>query len=296
MRGTNNKEIPISFLCGEHRLYGILHRPAEMRERGILMVNGRPALRAGRHRLFLLLARSWLEAGIPVMRFDFRGTGDSEGEMGTLEETAADLRSAVDAFISNVPGLQQIVLWGLCGGAADAILYAPNDSRVGGLVLANPWSYDASVRILTDWRHRMSRQYSNLRNWIRSIVRPEVRAASATYEEVPEHPVQLNLAETPGGGTTAVYRAYCSYRAPDLSKRLVASLARFSGNVLFIFSGADSGSRHFKRVASISPRWRRVLSSARVQTHDLADANHSLRRPEWRAQAAKWTLDWLKTF
>jgi uncharacterized protein len=289
----NSEEIPISFVCGEHRLYGILHQPAQLQERGVLIVAGRPALRTGRHRLFVLLARAWAEAGIPVMRFDFRGTGDSEGEIGTLEETANDLRGAVDAFISHMPGLQQVVLWGLCGGATDAILYAPADPRVAGLVLANPWSFDVRLRTLTMWHHKISLQSSKLMNWIRSAYRPGAASASGIRDRLEP---ELNLADGPEVGRTAVHRAYCSYRAGDLSKRLVSNLAKFEGEVLFIFSGGDPGSRLFKRVASMSLRWRRLLSAPRVQTRDLPDANHSLRRPEWRAQAAEWTLDWLKTF
>jgi exosortase A-associated hydrolase 1 len=283
----NSKEIPISFVCGEYTLYAILHQPAQFCERGVLIVTGRPDLRAGRHRLFVLLARAWAEAGIPVMRFDFRGTGDSEGEIATLEETADDIRSAVDAFLSHVPGLQQIVLWGLCGGAADSALYAPNDPRVTGIVLANPWLYDPHIRTLAKWRHKISLCSSNLINRIRSA--HQLGAVPAFTSE------QLQV-EQVSVATPAVQRAYSSYRAPDLSKRLAASLAQFKGHVLFIFSGTDVVSRAFRRVASISPRWRRVFSSARVQTRDLPEANHSLRRPAWRAQAADWTLEWLRTF
>jgi exosortase A-associated hydrolase 1 len=284
----NSKEIAISFLSGEHTLYGIVHQPAQLRERGVLIVTGRPALRAGRHRLFVLLARAWAEAGIPVMRFDFRGTGDCEGEIAALEETAADIRSAVDAFLSHVPGLQQVVLWGLCGGAADSILYAPNDSRVAGIVLANPWLYDPHIRRLAKWRHTISLGFSKVINWIRSAHQSGAVPAPVAFEQLRVEQVKV--------ATPAVQRAYASYRAPDLSKRLAAKLAQFKGRVLFIFSGKDDVSRAFKRIASISPRWRRVFSSARVQTRVLPEANHSLRRPEWRAKAADWTLEWLRTF
>jgi uncharacterized protein len=37
------------------------------------------AYRVGPHRQFLLLARDWAADGIPVMRFDYQGQGDSEG-------------------------------------------------------------------------------------------------------------------------------------------------------------------------------------------------------------------------
>jgi uncharacterized protein len=283
----NSKEIPISFLSGEYTLYGILHQPAQFRATGVLIVTGRPALRTGRHRLFVLLARAWAEAGTPVMRFDFRGTGDSEGEIATLEETAVDIRSAVDAFFSHVPGLQQVVLWGMCGGAADSILYAPADPRVTGMVLVNPWLSNPYIRMLVTWRHKILLQSANLINWIRSA-RGLAAIPAPVFEQLQVEQIKV--------ATPAVQKAYASYRAADVSQRLAASLAQFKGRVLFILSGEDQISRTFSRVALITPGWRRALSSARVETRDLAEANHSLRRPEWRTQAADWTLEWLKAF
>jgi hypothetical protein len=59
-------------------LYGVVHDPRSNAKRGILMVAA-GAYRVGPHRQFLLLARDWAANGIPVMRFDYQGQGDSEG-------------------------------------------------------------------------------------------------------------------------------------------------------------------------------------------------------------------------
>ena len=90
--------------------------------------------------------------------------------------------------------------------------------------------------------------------------------------------------------------AYRSYRAADLSKRLAISLEKFSGRVLLILGGGDIGAQTFKYTASLSFKWRRLLSAKRVKVLELPGANHSLKRPEWRDQAASWTLDWLNEF
>jgi len=284
-----SREIAVSFLCERTRLYGILHRPCQPSEVGILILAGRPALRSGRHRLLVLLARAWAEAGIPVMRFDYRGSGDSEGEMGTLEQTHADIAAAVDAFQSNIPGLQKVVLWGQCGGAADAVLYAPKDGRVRGIVLANPWLYDSRVRSVAAL-YRLGSLYL----WrVRKIF--SVSANSTSAKNLMEHPY-------PGNGpevslpfeTPEVDQAYRSYRAADISKRLANSLQEFNGRVLIILSGKDTGAQAFKRTAWFSLRWRQILSSKRVRTKELPEANHSLRRPEWREAAAALTFQWLR--
>jgi uncharacterized protein len=284
-----SQEIAVSFLCDQARLYGILHRPYKPSEEGILILAGRPALRSGRHRLFVLLARAWAEAGIPVMRFDHRGSGDSEGEMGTLEQTHADISAAVEAFQSNMPGMQNVVLWGLCGGAADAILYAPKDSRVHGIVLANPWIYDSRVQSLAALYRRGSLYLWKVRNVFSASSR-------ATLETNPlEQPYAGN---GPGVSvsfeTPEVDQCYRSYRAPDISKRLANSLQEFSGRVLIILSGKDTGAQAFKRTTWLSLRSRQILSSKQVRTEELPEANHSLRRPEWREAAAALTLQWLR--
>lgn len=274
----------MTFASDGERLYGVLHQPAQPCRFGVLIVHGRPATRVGKHRLFVLLAREWASAGYPVMRFDYRGTGDSGGEVITIEETSKDLASAIDAFIANVPGLQQVALWGLCGGAADALLYAPNDPRVAGTVMVNPWTYDARVRSLVKLRHAGSVHLHRLLNmgvWgkARSGTSPDVD----TLEEA--DPVDAPVA-----------RAYQSYRAPDISKRMAASLETFKGRLLVILGGGDVGARTFKVTTSMSLRWRRLLSAPRVRVLELPEANHSLRRSQWREQAAAWTLAWLKEF
>ncbi|KAB8057318.1 hydrolase 1, exosortase A system-associated, partial [Janthinobacterium violaceinigrum] len=59
------------------RLVGILSLPAAPGPRGVLIVTGGPQYRVGSHRQFVLLARALAAQGVPVLRFDLRGMGDS---------------------------------------------------------------------------------------------------------------------------------------------------------------------------------------------------------------------------
>jgi uncharacterized protein len=290
------RELSLSFPCGRERsrLYGILHQPEQPSSLGVLIVTGRPALRAGRHRLFVLLARAWAEAGFAVMRFDFRGTGDSEGEMGTLDDTSEDIASAVDAFMANTPGLQKVVLWGLCGGASDSILYAPRDSRIVGVALVNPWSYDGRLRRLVALRRYGGMVVEKVRRWAQPADGDRREGSSAAGDGAAGG---FDDSKTSAARTnSAVDRAYASYRVPNLSGRLAEGLEAFAGKILLILSGQDTGSLAFKHAASISLRWRKLLSAARVTSRELPEANHSLRRAEWRSQAAAWTMEWLREF
>src|SRR5690606_19047994 len=133
-------ERALVFECSGDSLVGIAalpRLPSTMTR--VLVVVGGPQYRAGSHRQFVLLSRRLAGRGIPCMRFDYRGIGDSTGEPRGFEAVDDDVRAAIDEFCAQMPDIEQIVLWGLCDGASAACLYARKDPRVAGLVLLNPW-------------------------------------------------------------------------------------------------------------------------------------------------------------
>ena len=132
-------EDPLIFECTADSLVGILSRVGETAPRGVLIVVGGPQYRAGSHRQFTLLARHLAHEAIPVLRFDYRGMGDSTGDIRSFEHISEDIRCAIDRFFAEVPGLRDVAIWGLCDAASAALFYACGDPRVSGLVLANPW-------------------------------------------------------------------------------------------------------------------------------------------------------------
>ena len=147
-------EEALVFACEGEELVGVLARPAgEAGEIGVVIVVGGPQYRVGSHRQFVLLARHLAAHGYPCLRFDYRGMGDASGSTRSFEEVGDDIRAAVDALCVALPQLRTVVLWGLCDGASAAALYAPQDERVGGLVLANPWVRTATGEARTYLRH-----------------------------------------------------------------------------------------------------------------------------------------------
>ncbi|HEY0584958.1 MAG TPA: hydrolase 1, exosortase A system-associated, partial [Pseudoduganella sp.] len=146
-------ECALAFDCEGETLVGILSPAATAARRGVLVIVGGPQYRAGSHRQFALLARQLAAQGIPALRFDYRGLGDSSGAARTFEHVAADIRSAIDAFQAAVPGLQEVVLWGLCDAAAAALFYGRRDPRVTGLVLLNPWARSAAGLARSTLKH-----------------------------------------------------------------------------------------------------------------------------------------------
>ncbi|MEO5823714.1 MAG: CocE/NonD family hydrolase [Vicinamibacteraceae bacterium] len=129
-----------------HRLFGILHQPAVPREPGvaILMLSPGVKMRVAPHRLYNKMAARFVALGYPVLRFDFNGLGDSEGEItdahladfyGSVQvgRYIADTVAAMD-WMQQTHGCSRFIAAGLCGGAITGLLTADRDPRIISLV------------------------------------------------------------------------------------------------------------------------------------------------------------------
>ena len=75
--------------CEGSSMIGVLSGAGLPAGRGVLIVVGGPQYRVGSHRQFILLARHLADRGVPTLRFDYRGMGDSRH--GSLRGFDADL-------------------------------------------------------------------------------------------------------------------------------------------------------------------------------------------------------------
>jgi exosortase A-associated hydrolase 1 len=126
------------FACEGVRLAASLDMAAATT--GLLIVSGGNELRSGPWGSQAQLADRIAAAGFPVLRFDRRGVGDSEGENGTFTAGAPDIAAAIHAFRAHVPTLRKIVAFGNCD-AASALMLAQGQG-CDALVLANPWTFE----------------------------------------------------------------------------------------------------------------------------------------------------------
>jgi len=110
---------------------------------GLLIVSGGNEIRSGAHSGQAALAAHFAALGHPVLRYDRRGVGDSEGSNGGFETTCDDLTAALAAFRSQAPQVKRIVAFGNCD-AATALALFHADLPVDALVLANPWVIEAA--------------------------------------------------------------------------------------------------------------------------------------------------------
>ena len=127
-------------LLGPRRsLVGVYSRPADAgSERPILVILNAGILhRVGANRLHVVLARALATLGVPVLRFDLSGVGDSaprEDALPLLDGVLADIREVFDQLESK-HGANGFILAGLCSGAMHSLLAGAADPRVKGLIM-----------------------------------------------------------------------------------------------------------------------------------------------------------------
>jgi exosortase A-associated hydrolase 1 len=287
----NFDEHALVFRCEEAWLYGVLTLPEQAASRGVLIVVGGPQYRVGSHRQFALLARYLASNGIPVLRFDFRGMGDSEGDARTFEDVEDDLRCAIDEFLAKVPLLKELVILGLCDAASAALFYAYQDRRVTGLVLLNPWVRTEEGSARAHLKHYYTVRLFQPEFW-RKIWRGDFDYATAAR----------SLSRTLGAAmpwrkktSVSVERNACD-KSPSpgpLPERMFQGLSRFTGKVLLIISGNDLTAQEFSDLVKGSRQWQKLLASSRVSRLNLPEANHTFSRREWRDQVGVWTKEWI---
>jgi exosortase A-associated hydrolase 1 len=279
---TQNEDA-LNFDCEGESLVGILSGTGRPTGRGVLIVVGGPQYRVGSHRQFALLARSLAARGVPTLRFDYRGMGDSGGDARTFERVGADIRCAIDRFFAAVPGMKEVVVWGLCDAASAALMYAHEDERVSGLVLLNPWVRTSQGLARAHLKHYYVRRLFQPGLW-QKVARGEFDfrgAAAALGRMIVDAAGRRRGAGSPAG------------EAP-FTESMEDGLRRFRGKVLLILSGNDLTAQEFKDFVAGSARWRRLLEGERVTRHDLPEANHTFGRRDWREQVERWTGAWVE--
>ena len=280
MSTTPEHDRAIVFRCGEDDLVGVLTLPDQPATRGVLVLVGGPQYRIGSHRQFLYLAHDLRALGFPVMRFDYRGMGDSGGKARTFESIDEDVAAAIDCFFREVKSLKDIAIWGLCDGASAAAMYAPGDARVRGLVLLNPWVRTDDGVARTTLKHHYRDRLRNPEFW-RKLARGQFDYAGSLAS-------MLKLVRMAFAG-----RASSQDGPVWLPDRMRHGLHAFDGHTLLVIGGADLTGREFCDVAGSTPAWKRLLAAPRVSWRRIEDADHTFSRRAWRDQVAEWTREWV---
>lgn len=259
----------LRFTCGGSSLVGVVDVPERPLPRGVLVLADSEQYRVGSHRQFTLLSRVLAQRGIPVMRFDRRGMGDSEGEPRAFDAVEDDVRAAMKEFFIQLPEMKESVILGLGDAALAAALYAPTDERVCALVLLNPLPGAPRGDPAASLRHHYLARLGEVSFW-KKVARGDVdfnAGATALRED-------LQNATRP--------------RRNALPRRVAGSLSAFDGRLLMVLGGEDMAARQFARVLA--------RHQARFRFVEVAQADHAFACSAWRDEVAETSANWIMSW
>jgi exosortase A-associated hydrolase 1 len=285
------QEKVVSFTCVGARLFGIISTPHKMGKRGVLFVVGGPQYRAGSHRQFTLLARQLASQGIPAMRFDYRGMGDSEGAPRDFTQVDDDIRAALDCFLQQSPEVEEVTLWGLCDGASAAMFYAHQDSRVTGLALINPWVRTEQGAAKAYLKHYYLQRLFDGDLWKKIFTGQFAFLPSfrSFFQKIMQ--LQSRKKVNPRSDTSIASTS----NADSLPQKMAQCLRLFQGRTLFMLCSDDLTAQEFIDLKTASSEWQHLMARENVMSHDLIGANHTFSQRQWREQIGRWTIDWVKS-
>ncbi|MAD74814.1 MAG: hydrolase 1, exosortase A system-associated [Rheinheimera sp.] len=289
----------VSIINGEHTLSAILHdtdccdidTKDKRVKTGVLIVVGGPQYRIGSHRQFVKLSRALAAAGIPSMRFDSAGMGDSTGSKVMFYQQNDDIAAAIQLFMQQCPHLNNIVLWGLCDAASAALLYCYRraDSRVVGLVLLNPWVRQQHSHAQVMLKHYYWQRLSSKAFWQKLLagglnpwqsIKDVLQTYKASKSSQPKRAAEV---KQPSKEKTT---------AENYVQHMLAGWQAFAGRTLVITSGNDHTAQEFLDLCAHNPAWEQCL--ARAQHHHVTAANHTFATTLWRGEVEQQTAKFVR--
>jgi exosortase A-associated hydrolase 2 len=134
-------ETPFFFDGNGYRLFGVIHDPdVKPNGHGFVFCHPFAEEKLWAHRVFVNFARTLAQKGYFVLRFDYMGNGDSEGDFSdsSVETYLTDINTAVAWIKTNRPIEAGTGLLGLRFGASLASIAAEKDINLAHLVLWEP--------------------------------------------------------------------------------------------------------------------------------------------------------------
>jgi pimeloyl-ACP methyl ester carboxylesterase len=229
--------------------------------------------------MWVEIARRWAARGVPSLRFDLAGIGDSDGDTAALASVASlytpayfgQVRAALD--ILGARGLpSRFVMLGLCSGAYWSTHTALEDERIGTVIMMNPrsliwdeWVY--GLRRTRELRQMMLRS-STWRKVLRGEVTParHLETARALASRVTRSPQRMRERITGSRGE--------SFDRGEALARIFDRLRDRDQSVLLLFTGSEPLHREFEAESLLDDldRWPNLelaILGTSADTHTL---------------------------
>ena len=185
LEGQGFRESPFRVALPTGQLFGVLAEPADgpTADVGVVLTNAGAVRRIGPNRMWVEFARRWAARGVPVLRLDIEGLGDSDGNELVYAHTptmydsalAPQMRAAIDE-LERRGVASRFVVGGLCAGAFWSFHVLHDDPRVSAALMLNLfaffWEDDLPVAVEVGRLRKLARVTA----W-RRVLRGEVSRA-----------------------------------------------------------------------------------------------------------------------
>jgi hypothetical protein len=297
-----------------HALHCMLELPPEGAPKSdiaCVLLSPGVKMRVAPHRMYRKLAGEFLQRGIAVLRVDFHGLGDSEGDLPEVQldqlyrqvqlgRHVDDARAALQ-WLKREHGLKRFVIGGLCGGALTGLLASEVDQSVIALyAIGIPVVLDATGQHesqnmtqgqLRDMRGSYLAKLFDPKSWLRLLsFKSDFRSILRTLFP------NAGKSKKAGASSDSSVPAPATATAANLNPKYAPAMFRLlqrSRPVLLIFSGADR--LQFEYQEKFVGPWGAALEkfASLLTVEVIPQANHVLGDPEWMAQAKVLTGRWL---
>lgn len=304
----------VSFLndAGQ-RLFGTLHLPGTPNRAlpAVVLLSPGVKMRVGPGRLYVPLTELMNSLGYTVLRFDFHGLGDSEGELN--ETMLADVYNHIEVgryvgdtlsamrWLREQHGCKRFMLGGLCGGAITALLAAERDKSVDSLLslgmtvtlasnAATPAKYLTRAQ-LDSRRQGYYRRLLQPKSWLRLLT------FQSEYGVIWRSMKRVFIKEPPPAAPVANTTAAIEQRGnanPLFPPAYFAFLQR-GGKALMIFSEKDRLQSEYEEKFVAFHQQQLADYQRQIDQHVIPGANHVLSFHEWRDEMLGKARAWLSS-
>lgn len=242
----------------------------------VVTLHGWGGNRCGPHRIFARLCRALAGAGVPALRFDLGGRGESDGEASSacLDDMIVEALAAAE-YLHERFGAERVSYCGLCSGGnvaigASTLRPAARLALLSTLPFSPRSGGAARRKTLALLRQYLAKALSP-RNWLR-LLRGEIDAGA----------VAGTLAAA--GAENAAER-----KLKDSARDIMSAFGAAKTPCLFVYGGADPEAdpalEHYRGFCSAHGIPCSVLT--------VPEANHNFYSCEWSHAAEAAVLDFL---
>jgi pimeloyl-ACP methyl ester carboxylesterase len=265
-------------------IVAVHHHSLQSPTSNLVFLHGWTGYRTGPHQMLARAARQFVGQARCVLRFDFAGRGDSEGEavLSTLATMADDARAAIRFARSRYPEVP-VILVGLCSGCEIAFAVA-DEPGVAGLVL---WS--APVFAAGQSNERVARKRSkHLKDYARKLLRPatwgKVLSGRLDVKGIRKVVKQGGGEEFKNAETGEAGHLPQGWRSDAMQR-----FEKVQVPSLLIYGTADPTTPE-------ALAWYRGQLRTPPEVHLIEGANHSYYGLKWEDEVFRITEDWLSAF